>query len=350
LIPENELLFICTRKNFQSEHQKAVFELCDKFKIKWDIVHLTALQHQIAPLIYSNLLKCENSGLGIVPEVLARFRSDTLALNLGKLKQQQDIVKVLSHFNRKSVDVMLIKGAALSFTVYQDFSGYVVGDIDLILKNCREEVSEQEDQEDIVFFEKLNAFVEWERFQHHDVNRNETLPIDFKRIWSQAKETTFQGQKVLVMSPEDMLLATCINSCRKRFFRLKSLCDIAEIMNYFKELDWEVFIHNAKKYHCRYIVYTSLLVTSMTVGCDLPKGVLSKLEVGWFRSKLIYLVIKYLYNRVSLNFLLPSGIIILGKNINPTLILNFIACNWLQFFSKRRVGRATAKPTIPLNC
>jgi len=95
------------------------------------------------------------------------------------------------------------------------------------------------------------------------VSRNETLPVDFKSIWSKTKETTFQGQKVLVLSPEDMLLAACINSSRKRFFRLKSLCDIAEIINYFKELDWEVFIHNAKKYHCRYIVYTSLLVTSM---------------------------------------------------------------------------------------
>jgi hypothetical protein len=57
LIPENELLFICARKNFQSEHQKAVFELCDKFEMKWNVVHLTALQHQIAPLIYSHLLR-----------------------------------------------------------------------------------------------------------------------------------------------------------------------------------------------------------------------------------------------------------------------------------------------------
>jgi len=54
LIPENELLFICARKNFQPSHQKAIFELCDKFEIKWDVVHLTALQHQIAPLIDSN--------------------------------------------------------------------------------------------------------------------------------------------------------------------------------------------------------------------------------------------------------------------------------------------------------
>jgi len=65
------------------------------------------------------------------------------------------------------------------------------------------------------------------------------------------------------------------------------------------------------------------------------------LDVGWFRTILIYLVIKYLYNRVSLNFLLPSsGIIILGKNINPALLLNFIASNWLPFFRAVPSARA----------
>lgn len=332
MIPENELLFICARKNFQQEHQQAVSKLCDKFKIKWDVVYSTALQHQVSPLIYYNLLKCKSSGLAIPSDVIDKFKSSTMVLTLRKLKLEQDIVKILSYFNEKSVDVMLIKGAALNFTVYNDFSGYIIGDIDLMLKNHREEVTEQEDQEDIVFFEKFKVLVEWERFQHHDVSRSETLPIDFKKVWCHAKEMTFKGQKVLVMSPEDILLATCINSCRKRFFRLKSLCDIAEIIDYFPQLDWEVFIHNAKEYHCHQIVYTALLVTSLTIKCNFPQKILGRLDVNWLRAILIYLVVKYLSNRVSLNFLLPFvGRTVLGKNINPALALNFMACNWLHF-------------------
>ena len=333
MIPENELLFICARKNFQPEHQQAVFKLCDKFQVNWEVVYLTALQHQIAPLIYYNLLKCKNSGLTITSDILAQFKSSTMMFSFIKLKLEQDIVKILSYFNEKSVEVMLIKGAALNFTIYNDFAGYVIGDIDLILKNHRETITEQEDQADITFFQKFKVLVEWERFQHHDVSRSDTLPIDFERIWGNAKETTFNGQKVLVMSPEDMLLATCINSCRKRFFRLKSLCDIAEIINYFPQLDWEVFIYNAKAYRCHHIVYTALLVTSLTVKCNLPPEVLNKLKVGRLRAILIYLTVKYLYNYVSLNLFLPShGITVWGKKLNPALILNFMACNWLQFF------------------
>jgi hypothetical protein len=340
MIPENELLFICARKNFQPEHQQAVFKLCDKFKIKWDVVYSTALEHQISPLIYYNLLKCKNSGLAITSDVIAKFKSSTMVFSLRKLKLEQDIIKILSHFNEKSVDVMLIKGAALSFTVYDDFSGYIIGDIDLILRNHREEVTEQEDQEDITFFNEFKVLVEWERFQHHDVSRSETLPIDFKKVWYHAKETTFKGQKVFVMSPEDMLLATCINSCRKRFFRLKSLCDIAEIINHFPQLDWEVFVHHVKEYRCHHIVYTALLITSLTIKCHLPMKILSKLNVNRLRAILIHLVIKYLSNRVPLNLLLPStGKAIWGKNINPALMLNFVSCNWLQFLKATSKSR-----------
>ncbi|MDY6991837.1 MAG: nucleotidyltransferase family protein [Pseudomonadota bacterium] len=331
MIAENKLLFICIRKNFQHEHQKAILELCNTFEINWERVYSTAWQHQVIPLIYHNLSKCKP--LMITPEVLAKFKADTQQFILSKLKQEQEIVKILSYFNNKSIDVMLIKGAALNFTVYQDFFGYLMGDTDLILGNKREAVSEQEDREDIVFFQQLSTAIEWERFQHHDVNRNNTLPIDFQKIWSKAQATTFKGQKVMLMAPEDTLLALCINSCRKRFFRLKSLSDIAATIDYFKELDWALFAKQVKQYRCQHIVYTALLVTALTLKIDLPPGVLKQFNIGWLRATVISLVIKYLYKRVSLHSLSPSaGKVILRKKINPALILIVLACNWFQFF------------------
>lgn len=341
LIAENELLLLCSRQNFQPEHQQAVYELANTFEINWERVYSTAWRHQVIPLIYHNLSKCKP--LTITPEVLAKFKADTQRLILSKLKQEQEIVKMLSYFNHKSVEVMLIKGAALNFTVYQDFFGYVMGDTDLILGNKREAVSEQEDREDIAFFQQLSTAMEWERFQHHDVNRNNTLPIDFTKIWSKAQATTFKGQKVMFMAPEDTLLALCINSCRKRFFRLKSLSDIAETIHYFKELDWTLFVENVKQYGCQHIVYTALLVTALTLKIDLPPGVLKQFNIGWLRATVISLVIKYLYKRVSLHSLSPSaGKVILGKKINPTLILIFMACNWFQFFK----ANSRSLPTV----
>ena len=131
---------------------------------------------------------------------------------------------------------MLIKGAALERLIYHDCDGYVFGDIDLILSNKREDVTNIEDLEDVNFFNKFNqelnvTHVEWERFTHHDVTMNSVIPLDFQEIWDEAKSIKFQEYHVWVMSPEFMLLTACFGSARKRFFRLKSLCDIVEIIN-----------------------------------------------------------------------------------------------------------------------
>jgi hypothetical protein len=338
LIVENELLFALARKDFKPEHQTSVFELCGKAEIKWDILFLTALQHQVAPFVYSNLSKCPQLISKVPPKTLKEFKFNILQIYCYQKKQEKDIVTALSNFNRKSVDVMLVKGAALNFTIYQNIPGYIIGDIDLILRNKRQDVTNQEDQEDINFFQELNIN-EWERFKHHDIDMNGLLAIDFEKIWNRAIETTFGGQKVFVMSPEDMLLAACINSRRKRFFRLKSLCDIREVINYYKDLNWDKFTQNVREYHCDSIVYTSLLVTSMTVGCELPKEVFNKLSISFFRTPVIRHLIGYLRNNVPLAFLLPSsGVTIWQRNVNPSLLLIFATYSWFQIFRKFRLA------------
>jgi len=72
---------------------------------------------------------------------------------------------------------------------------------------------------------------------HHDVDMNGVLPVRFDRIWEAARAVDFHGQEAFVMAPEDLLLSLCINSCRKRYFRLKHLFDIAETVHRL-DLDW----------------------------------------------------------------------------------------------------------------
>ncbi len=229
---------------------------------------------------------------------------------------------------------MLVKGAALSFTVYQNMPNYVLGDIDVILKNKREDVTEKEDGDDITFLNKLNIY-EWERFKHHDISINEMLPIDFKKIFDTSIKTKFKGKNVLVMNPEDMLLAACINSCRKRFFRLKSLLDIAEIINEYPQINWDKFIHDSRDYQCNGIVYTSLIVTHLTVGCCLPQGLLENLGVSPVKAKIICYLVQYIRNKIPLASLLPfSGSSIFGKNVNPSLILVLFSYNATQISNR----------------
>jgi hypothetical protein len=205
LLIENQVLFLCTRKIFQPEHQKLLNDICNQNNIKWELVYLIAIQHSVAPLVYLNFKKSFDLSLQIPPNVLTQFKSISISNFIFNKKQEQNILAIISRFQQKFVKVMLVKGIALNFTVYQNNFWYTIGDIDLILSNKRNEISQTEDLEDILFFKSLNIN-EWERFKHHDVNINGALVINFQQIWERSTEINISGQKAFIMCPEDMLL------------------------------------------------------------------------------------------------------------------------------------------------
>lgn len=331
---ENKLLFLCTRKDFQTEHQKLLSEICIQSNINWELVDLIAVQHSVAPLVYLNLKKCFHLLPGIPANALIELKSICIENFANKKKQEQNIVTSISKFQQKSVNLMLVKGIALNYTVYESCFWYVIGDIDLILNNKVEDISQTEDLEDIQFFDSLNIN-EWERFEHHDVNINGLLPINFQQIWQRAIEINISEKKAFIMCPEDMLLTACINSCRKRYFRLKSLLDIAEIINYYPDFNWMKFLEICQEFRCDKIIYTSLYVTSITVGCNLPNNFLDSFNINLLTKFLIKKLSQYMINNISLSYLLPSlDKNLLSKDLDYSLLLTIISYDWFQSFAR----------------
>ena len=166
--------------------------------------------------------------------------------------------------------------------------------------------------------------IEFDYFEHHDVVINGALPIDFQEIWDDTTRTKVGGQDVFLMSPEDLLMSVGINSCRKRFFRLKSLCDIAELINRYPGIKWEELATRARAYNCNNIVYTALRVTKMTLGCKLPPGLLDDLKVNPIRAKVIDRLVRHLSQHSSLDSLYPfSGTQVFGREVNLAVMLPY---------------------------
>ena len=82
-------------------------------EIKWDVVYTTARLHGVAPLIYRNLQSCFNEGLKIPQDVIERFRLCYYGNIAAEKRRSERIKKILSLADKMSVDIMLIKGAAL---------------------------------------------------------------------------------------------------------------------------------------------------------------------------------------------------------------------------------------------
>lgn len=333
---ENELIWLCTRKDFKLSHQTKATKIIEQQKINWDIFFDTAIQHRVFATIFSNITKISYNNKDIHHKITERYKSNIQIHLLDKEILKKDIDKILSHFNKKSVDVLFAKGVALNLTIFNDFNQYYPGDMDLILGNKKIDVSEEEDQADITFFESLYNYPEWERYTHHDLSINNLLPINFQKVWQNAiaVEVGERKLKAFVMCPEDMLLFACINACRKRYFRLKSVFDIAEIINYHPDLNWEKIVLDAQEYECQNIIYTALLVTQLTVGCNLHSSVYERLKLNQRRALIIRKLASHLIDTVPLsNLFSPFPSIAINKN-NVALLLVAITYKRSQIFQR----------------
>jgi hypothetical protein len=103
-----------------------------------------------------------------------------------------------------------------------------------------------------------------------------------------------------------MLLTTAINSCRKRFFRLKSLCDLVTIVETHPRLNWDTVVSKAQAYKCNTILYTALVVTQATLGCQVPAGIQKALKVHPVRAVMIRYLVRQLCQRFSLTTLFAN--------------------------------------------
>jgi Uncharacterised nucleotidyltransferase len=325
LSPEDELLFALTRQSLLDTHRKTILDICSKEKIKWGEVCSISELHDVSPLIYSNLRRCLGTEAA-VPEAVMNHLEICFAHNVAMSEKIARITtEIISFFRERHIDIMLLKGIAMEALVYEHPWYTIAGDVDIVLRPRREDISDKEHKEIVAFVEQFPV-LECDYFQHHDVTMTGALPINFERIWRDATRIEFRAQEVFVMSPEDMLLSACINGCRKRFFRLKSLFDIAEILNRYKNIKWDELTDKAREYGCRSMVYSALLVTKLTLGCDLPEQGLERLKIGPTRQA----IIKYLGQRMSLTSLssFNSGARILSKKVGPSLLLPYANYRW----------------------
>ena len=327
---EDQILYLCTRQNFQKKHREKMLDICRREEIRWDEIYSTAHQHGVAPLVSLNLSKLNDQELD-VPEEIAENLRLAMIQNIAKTGKRSDqLAKICAFFEKLSIDIMVIKGAAHEITVYDQPWYTTANDLDIIIKLDALDFKQGDrwELEDL----KRDISMEEDFMVHHDVTMNGILPIDFSMIWEDACQIRFRDQKVFVMSPEDMLITACINSCRKRYFRLKALFDIAEISYKFPDMNWTEFARKAKAYQCNNIVYTALWVTKETLGCAIPASVFADLNINHRRAQIIHRLI----NRISAHPLMypNSERRIFKRRASLSIVLPYASYNFDQAIRK----------------
>jgi hypothetical protein len=302
LAPEALLLLACCRQRFSDIHRDAVIGLCDRNPIQWDQVFRAAMVHGVAPLVGENLKNARDHEAAIPDEILLRFHFAAVTNHERKDRAASAAEELLRFFNDRAIEVMLIKGIAFDYLVYQTPYATMSSDIDLVFRPKWEglAVEDRERLTRLIFEvkERTGCSFECDGFEHHDVTLNGILPVSFGQIWDDSYKTSFRNRITSFMGLEDMLIAACINCYRKRYIRLKMLCDVAEILERYPEIDWRRVGDKSRRYRCGTIVFAALISTGTTLSVRIPTQAFQALDVGKAHAKLIQYLFGVVDNRI----------------------------------------------------
>ena len=328
---EDQVLCLCTRPRFTAVYQQQVIELSQKQLINWQIVFDAAELHHVSPLVYHSLAQLNPEQIGLTDSVRKQFKTAQIHNVMLKKGTHSTLKTVLHKFTEASIDVMLVKGTVLNLLVYDKPWYMISGDVDMVIKEASEESFKAGPHAQIAHdIDKINTYrnkfqqhIEFDFWSHHDMTMNGILKIDGAYLWERAKKIEAFDNPVYVLPPEELLLSAAINACRKRFFRLKALCDISSIIETQPDLDWSYICRTAKLWQAHTILYTALIMTQRTLGCDFPSHVLSDLKLSTVRRRIINRSIDRLLTHSLTSSAQWSSHHIFGRNYSQALLLTY---------------------------
>ena len=283
---EDRILRLCARQGFLPAHQEAVADLCRRHAVDWDRLAGTAERHGVLPIVGANLRRCDRKVLRLPEETAGRLEMAIFENAAVRERDAERLAEGLARLRTVDLEAMLLKGTALTLSVYEEPWVVTSLDIDLSLRPGPGWEKDKGDERKIRKALYTHG-VECDLEAHHDVTMNGVLPIDFERIWREALPVKFRGVDAWVMSPEDLLISLCINACRKRYFRLKALFDLNETLRRGGPFDWTRLAALARQGRCEGIVYTALVAARETLGAEVPPEALDALKLSPLRAALL---------------------------------------------------------------
>jgi len=295
---EKEFLISCSRISIDEKLLDRIKRLASSI-LDWQSLTYRASRHGVAQFLYSHLPKIDEVW-GKIPEEcrnsLKQSYYNTLMRNTSIKIELQKIITLLHKADKQ---IIVLKGASLLDTVYQNIALRPMVDVDLLVK--KKDLSEiktiLEDygycKPDFLSLDSLEKFggeihlckrdisldihsslAQYERFQ-------DIFKIDLdEEIWDKSVVIKTQEGERRILHPDHLFMHLCLHQAIAHYFRgLFRFCDLREtILAYQKEIDWQYIIAKAKTYRIRKIIYYSLSFMQELFGRVLPEDTLKRLK------------------------------------------------------------------------
>lgn len=325
---ENNLLLCCIQTE-TSENKSARIRKLLTLSLNWEEVLDSALWHGIAPLLYHKLKAIEVSEL-IPQEVMAELKNAHYGNMASNMYFYSELGRVLDAFNERGINLIVLKGAALAQTVYDNIALRPMSDIDLLVKKDDLPYAERIMSELGYLFEGDKS-PDWYRENHFHISYFHPImsilveihwhigrkahPSQIaitdtgviERWWERAQTLNISGKKTLVLCPDDLLFHLSLHFFKHRFISggfkgsftsrgaLIQLSDIFQILKHYKnEFNWARLRREAEESGITSLITSTLYIVREITDCDdsIFDDVLSLFKPQSFDKELVKLIKK----------------------------------------------------------
>lgn len=261
----------------------------------------SAKLHNALPLLFHILGKEK-----IDDTLLPLYRKQYIQNYLSITFLLRELGAVLSSLTEEAIDVIMLKGAALSIDVYPSPGLRPMRDIDLLFH--REDLARalstlsmlgykrylpparngiEKFQGEITYVKQGDPHIviepHWTLGPEYPYSRR----IDAAGLWHRAKRVNLAGIDTRVLCPEDTLLHLCLHLFQHcQSFWLIPACDITELTRHYQDsLDWDAFLNRVLEFELCLPVQYSLNITSELFHSRIPDFIFN--ELGLYNPNLL---------------------------------------------------------------
>lgn len=290
--PELELILCCARTKLSSVELQQI-KILLQHDVDWDYFITTARLHKVIPLMYYNLAQINRAESQAIPQdIVYRLQKYTQAITRSNLLFVRELFTLSKLFATNNISAIPYKGLILAASIYGDLSLRQFVDLDFLVSRT-EYIEAQTLLIEQGYYAPPQNNVDWERSFAHpqrqigvDLHQGLTpayfpFHIDFPRLWQRLQPISIGGMVVNSFSPEDLLIILCVQLAKDSQWTaevLLKVCDIAELLRTYPQLDWNFVRQQCAKLGTKRILLFSLGVTEVLLGTKLPPEMGNKIQ------------------------------------------------------------------------
>jgi Uncharacterised nucleotidyltransferase len=292
--PEVELLLCCSHTQPREQQLVRIQELVER-PLDWNYICERATHHKILPLLDRHLknVKCH----AIPSEILERV-GDNFQENFQRnLRLTAELVKLSRAFEDRQVPMLTFKGPVLAQIAYGNLALRQFIDIDILVAeadviNASKLLIDRGYEPQFKLTDRqlaISATLQNEQWFWHEekqicvdlhwsiLPKHYSFTPDPQMLWNEIDRVQFGDRSIETLTPENLLLFLCAHGAKHNWWRLYWICDIAELLRSYPDLDWEYIDRVAGRFGTRRMLLLGLDLAKRLLDAPLPEAQLLQL-------------------------------------------------------------------------